>query len=68
MFNFSSESQKALIGQPWTVPWALITPAAKTGLGWGLGRGRGAGFVRDISMAWSHNILILGWGKFQFKV
>ena len=34
MFNFSSESQKAMIGQPWTVPWALITQAAKTGLGW----------------------------------
>ena len=48
MFNFSSESQKALIGQPWTVPWALITQAAKTGLGWGLGPG--AGFVRDMSM------------------
>ena len=48
MFNFSSESQKALIGQPWTVPWALITPAAKTGLGWGLG------FVRDTSMVTQH--------------
>ena len=52
MFNFSSESQKALIGQPWTVPWALITPAAKTGLG--LGLGRGAGFVRDTSMVTQH--------------
>ena len=48
MFNFSSESQKALIGQPWTVPWALITQAAKTGLG------RGAGFVRDTSMVTQH--------------
>ena len=53
MFNFSSESQKALIGQPWTVPWALITQAAKTGLGRRLGR-RGAGFVRDTSMVTQH--------------
>ena len=51
MFNFSSESQKALIGQPWTVPWALITQAAKTGLA---GLGWGLGFVRDTSMVTQH--------------
>ena len=50
MFNFSSESEKAMIGQPWTVPWALITRAAKTGLG----SGRVAGFVRDTSMVTQH--------------
>ena len=51
MFNFSSESQKALIGQPWTVPWALITQAAKTGLA---GLGWGLGFVRDTRMVTQH--------------
>ena len=43
-----------MIGQPWTVPWALITQAAKTGLG------RGLAVLRVLcgTQAWSHNILI----------